>query len=138
MRTAAEAPAGDPDTAVQLAERARGLLSAGRADEAQIVATRAVEIAPSLEAARALLADAERVLVEKLRAALVEPPRRPRLRLPPQEIATLRLSSADKYLLSRCDGNRTVRQLVQIAPLRELEVLRAVRRFADTEIVELG
>ena len=138
VRTAAEAPAGDPDTAVQLVERARGLLAGGRADEAQMVATRAAEIAPSLESARALLADAERILVERLRGELVEPPRRPRLRLEPQQIATLRLSSADKYLLSRCDGNRTVRQLVQIAPLREIEVLRAVRRFADTEIVDLG
>jgi hypothetical protein len=50
----------------------------------------------------------------------------------------MRIASAEKYLLSRCDGRRTVLQLVQTAPLRELEVLKAIRRFADAEIVELG
>ena len=29
----------------------------------------------------------------------------------------LRLSAADKYLLSRCDGKRDVRALAQMAPL---------------------
>jgi hypothetical protein len=102
------------------------------------VATRAVELAPGAEAARGLLAEAERLLLGRLRAELAEPPRVARLLVKPADIARLRLSSADKYLLSRCDGRRTVRQLAQIAPLRELEVLKAVRRLADAGVVELG
>jgi hypothetical protein len=121
----------------ELQEQARGLLADGRLEEAEQQAARAVELAPGAEAARALLAEAERRLSERLRGELLEPPRVARLRVRPGEIARLRLSSADKYLLSRCDGRRTVRQLVQIAPLRELEVLKAVRRFADAEVVEL-
>ncbi len=122
----------------ELLEQARGLLGEGRAGEAEAVAARAVELAPGAEAARSLLAEAEQQLSRRLRAELLDPPRVPRLRIQPAGIAALRLSSADKYLLSRCDGRRTVRQLVQIAPLRELEVLKAVRRFADAEVVELA
>ena len=57
--------------------------------------------------------------------------------MPPGEIASLRLSSAERYLLSRCDGQRDVQALAAMAPLRELEVLKAIRRFADAELVEL-
>jgi hypothetical protein len=123
--------------AADLVERARGLLEDGRADDAELVAARAVELAPGSEAARTLLGDAERRLGDGLRAELLDAPQIPSLRVKPAEIARLRLSSADKYLLSRCDGRRTVRQLVQIAPLRELDVLKALRRFADGDVIEL-
>jgi hypothetical protein len=67
----------------------------------------------------------------------VDPPRTPRLRVPAAEIAGLRLAPADRYLLSRCDGRRDVRALLANAPMRELDVLKALRRFADAELVEL-
>jgi uncharacterized protein DUF4388 len=131
-------PGRDAATVAELLDRARGLIAGGRAGDAEEVAARAVQLAPGIESARSLLAEAERLLSSRLRSDLLEPPRTPRLRIPTHEIALMRLGSADKYLLSRCDGRRTVGQLVQIAPLRELEVLKAIRRFADTEIVELG
>jgi hypothetical protein len=55
-----------------------------------------------------------------------------------KELAGLKLSNVDKYLLSRCDGQRTVKQLAQLAPLRELDVLKALKRLADGGVVELG
>jgi hypothetical protein len=131
--------AGEPPVgAGELVDRARALLAGGRAAEAEQVAAMAVELAPGSEPARALLAEAARRLGEALRAALLEPPRVPRPRLAPAEIAGLRRSSADKYLLSRCDGRRTVRQLVQIAPLEELAVLKALARLAEAGLVELA
>jgi len=134
---AAAAASAETVAAADLLDRARGLLAEGRAGDAELVAARAVELAPASDAARSLLGEAERSLASRLRAELLDPPRRPRLRVPPQRIGALELSSADKYLLSRCDGARDVRQLVQIAPLREIEVLKAIRRFADAELVEL-
>ena len=71
-------------------------------------------------------------------AELTDPPRVPALRLRPDQLGALTLSSADRYLLSRCDGRRTVRQIVQVAPLQELEVLKALRRFADAGVIRLG
>lgn len=124
--------------AADLIDRARRLLADGRPGDAELVAAKAVEVAPASDAARSLLQEAERVLGARLRADLLEAPRRPRLKVPAAEIAGLKLSSADKYLLSRCDGRRDVKALAQIAPLKELEVLKAIRRFADQDLVELA
>jgi Domain of unknown function (DUF4388) len=123
--------------AADLVDRARGLLADGRVADAERVAAKAVEIWPTSDSARSILGEAERTLLARLRAELLESPRRPRLRVPADQVARLKLSSADKYLLSRCDGKRDVRTLAQIAPLKELEVLKAIRRFADQELVEL-
>jgi hypothetical protein len=134
---AAAARADETVAAADLVDRARELLADGRAGDAELVASRAVELAPGSDAARSLLAEAERVLGEELRVALLQTPRTPRLRVPRAELARLSLSASDKYLLSRCDGKRPVEALARMAPLRELDVLKAIRRFADAELVEL-
>jgi hypothetical protein len=123
--------------AADLVDRARGLLADGRADDAELVAARAVELAPGSEPARLLLAQAEAQLGERLRAELLGPPLAPVLLVAQGEISRMRLSSVDKYLLSRCDGRRTIRQIVQIAPLKELDVLKTLRRLADGGVVQL-
>ena len=130
-------PAPTADEAAQLVERARGLLADGHADEAELAAARAVELAPELENARALLGDAERVLAERLRAELLASARRPRVKLSAAELGKLRLPTVDRFLLSRCDGRRNVRDITRAAPLRELDVLKALRRFADSGLVEM-
>jgi len=122
----------------ELIEQARGLLADGRADDAELVATRAVAFAPSSGEAHDLLIEAERLLAQTLRADLLEPGRVARRAMPLAAIAGLKLSNVDKYLLSRCDGQRTVKQLAQLAPLRELDVLKALKRLADGGVVELG
>ncbi len=134
---AAAAMPGEAVATADLLDRARGLLAEGRAGDAELVAAKAVELAPESGAARSVLVEAERGLGARLRGELLDPPRRPRLRVQPQRIGALAISAADKYLLSRCDGARDVRQLVQVAPLREIEVLKAIRRFADAELIEL-
>ena len=94
---------------------------------------------PASDAARSLLGEAERVLGREA------PRRAPRsaahAAAPHRRGTTWRASGSrrsDKYLLSRCDGRRDVRELARVAPLRELEVLKAIRRFADAGLVELG
>lgn len=130
------AEGGDVGTA-ELLERARAFLADGRPEDAEPVARRALELSPGHAAARALVADAERSLSARLEAELVDRPVAPRLRIAPGELAGLPAPPAEKYLLSRCDGARTVRQLVQLLPLRRLDVLRAVRRHADQGTLEL-
>ncbi len=130
--------AGDAMAATELLERARALLGEGRHAEAEAAAARAAELAPSLETARALLAEAQRALREGLSGRFLDPPRVPRLRMQPHEIALLRLSAVDKYLLGRCDGERDLRQILQVAPLPEIEGLKAFQRFVESRIVELA
>jgi len=136
---AASAPpqgGGEPMAAGDLLERARHLLAEDRCADAEEAASRALELAPALAAARGVLDDARRALAASLRSGL-EPSKVPRLLLPASEIPLLRLSSAEKYLLARCDGTRDLRSIVQVAPLSELEVLKAVRRFVDSKVVEV-
>ncbi len=140
IRGSVETPAPAAPTAEEaahLVERARGLLADGHADEAELTAARAVELAPGLESARSLLGDAERALAEQLRAELLASARRPRVKLSAGELGKLRLPTVDRFLLSRCDGRRNVRDLTRVAPLRELDVLKALRRFADSGLVEM-
>jgi len=134
----AAAASAEAVAAADLIDRARGLLAAGRAGDAERVAAKAVELAPASDSARSILGEAQRVLGARLRAELLDPPRRPRLQVPPAELGRLKLSAADRYLLSRCDGRRDVKALTQLAPLKELEVLKAIRRFVDASLVELG
>ncbi|WP_242396345.1 DUF4388 domain-containing protein [Anaeromyxobacter oryzisoli] len=124
--------------APELLDRARELLAAGRPEDAERVAARAVELAPGAESARALLAATERALGEHLRAELLAPPRTPRLRLAADELERLRLPATDRYLLARCDGRRTVEELTRFVPLRELELLKAIRRFVSAGWIALG
>jgi hypothetical protein len=138
--SAALPPSASAETvaAADLVDRARALLAEGRAGDAELVAGKAVELAPGSGTARSILGEAERVFGERLRAELLEPPRTPRLRVAPDALARLPIAAADRYLLSRCDGRRDVRRLAEIAPLKELEVLKAIRRFADAELIELA
>ncbi len=135
---AAAAASAETIAAGDLIDRARGLLAEDRAGDAELVAAKAVELAPGSDAARSIHREAERTLAARLRSELLEPARTPRLRVQPHEVGRLRLPAADKYLLSRCDGKRDVRQLAQMAPLRELDVLKAIRRLTDAELLELG
>ncbi len=136
-RAEADAAAGEEAGAAELIEQARGLVADGRADDAELVATRAVAVAPGSEAAHQVLLDAERLLSQQLRADLLESGRVARRLVDARAVANLKLSNADKYLVSRCDGERTVKQLAEMAPLRELDVLKAVRRLADGGVLEL-
>ena len=117
-------------------DEARRLLADGRPAEAEAVAARALAAAPALDAARQALAEAREALGASLRASL---DRRaiPVPRLSAAEIAALGLDASGKYLLSRCDGRRALGQIAQVAPLDELDVLKAFRGFVDRGVVEL-
>jgi hypothetical protein len=121
----------------ELVERARAFLADGRPEDAESVARRVLELSPGHEGARAALIEAERALTASLEAQLVDKALTPRSLLRLAELAKLDGSAVDKYVLSRCDGTRTVRQLVQTLPLRRLEVLRTIHRYAEAGTVTL-
>jgi hypothetical protein len=128
--------AGESRAAVDLLAEAHVALAAERYDEAEEKATRAAELSPGLDEPRAALAEARRALTARLHDRL-SPALVPALRFEAHQIALLRLSSAEKYLLSRCDGERSLRHILQLAPLSELEVLKSFRKFIEGGILEL-
>ncbi len=131
-------PADDVAHARALLVAARVALDGDDLAGAEGMATRAVELAPALEAARALLADVRGRLGARLRAELLTPPRRPHLKVPARDVALMRLPAMDKYLLARCDGSRDLAQIVELAPVGELEVLKSMKRFVEGRILELA
>jgi len=139
---AAAAPVGSPEApgdmlaAAESVDRARQLLAEGRVEDAEQAASQALSLAPGAEAARQVLHDAREALSTSLRSAL-DRHWVPVLRLSSAEIGALHLDSAEKYLLSRCDGRRDLGQIAQVAPLDELEVLKAFRRFLLSNVIEL-
>jgi hypothetical protein len=106
-----------------------GVITAERTEQADLTLPRAPE--PEEDPAQVL------ALGALLRSELLDPPRTPRLKVKAHDVGLMRLSAAEKYLLGRCDGSRDLRQIVQLAPLTELEVLRAVKKFLEGRIVEL-
>jgi hypothetical protein len=126
----------DPEQVSAVLEESARLLADGRPAEAELAAARALGAAPSSDDARRALAAAREALGASLRASL---DRRsvPVVRLSAGEITGLGLDASQKYLLSRCDGRRALGQIAQVAPLDELEVLKAFRGFVDRGVVEL-
>jgi hypothetical protein len=127
---------GDAAQVNAVLDESRRLLADGRPAEAEEAAARALSASPASDAARQALSTAREALGASLRASL---DRRaiPVPRLSAAEIAALGLDASEKYLLSRCDGRRALGQIAQVAPLDELEVLKAFRGFVDSGVVEL-
>jgi hypothetical protein len=131
-------PADHVAQARALVVEARLAIDGGNLAGAEQLAARAVEVAPALEGATVLLGDVRKRLREQLRGELLDRPRRPRLKVPAHDVALMRLPAADKYLLARCDGTRDLSQILELAPIAELEVLKSVKRFLAGRIVELA
>jgi hypothetical protein len=140
--TPARHPGGEPGQpgagAAELLAQARGLVAEGRVDDAESIAARALALAPHSVDAYDVLVETERLLSRQLRADLLEPGLVARRVVDAAAVAGLKLSNVDKYLLSRCDGRRTVEELAQMAPLRELDVLKTLKRLADDGFVALA
>jgi hypothetical protein len=132
----AEPLPGDEGELQEALDASRDLLARGEPGPAELAALRALGASPASDAARQALADAREALGSSLRAAL---DRRavPVVRLSSPEIQALGLDASQKYLLSRCDGRRALGQIAQVAPLDELEVLKAFRVFVERGVVEL-
>jgi hypothetical protein len=118
-------------------EIARRLMANGDFDSALEILDRAYRMQPGDEALRRLLAEAETAFVEKAYRHYLPPAKVPVLVKPPQTLQSEHLSPAEFFLLSRMDGSWDVRSIIQIAPLREVEALRTLKRLRERGILEL-
>ncbi|MFN7134452.1 MAG: DUF4388 domain-containing protein [Myxococcales bacterium] len=125
---------GEELTADDILRHAREFLSNRQYAEAEALAARAVELNPS-PAATAVLKDAEAALISDLRAELLDKPRVPELRVEPVQLKKLDLTPPERYLLSRIDGQRDLRAIIRVSPLRELDALKYFRKFRDANLV---
>jgi hypothetical protein len=120
-----------------LLTHARQFLAAAAFAETEVLCQRILEMSPQNPAVLDLLKQAEKGLHEALREQLLNPPRTPELAVDAHRIRAPDLSPPEKYLLSRIDGTRHIRAIVNVAPLRELEALKYFQRFIEGGLVRL-
>ena len=149
-RRTSSAPAvapGAPAASVTIAARpvvaggdldvARRLLNRGEFDAALDILDRAYEAEPGDEALRRILAEAEASFIEKVYRHFLPPSKVVVLARPAESLAAERLSPAEFFLLSRIDGTWDVKSIISITPLREVDVLRTLKRMREKGVIEL-
>jgi hypothetical protein len=121
----------------EILQAARMFLDNCNFRDAEALARRAYEVAPSPQTAE-LLKSAEKSLHESLRLVLMEPAQVPSLLVPQAQLKTMQLSAPERYLLSRINGTRDVAAIVRVSPLHELEALKYFQGFVDSGFVKLS
>jgi hypothetical protein len=120
----------------EILQAARMFLDNCNFRDAEALARRAYEVAPSPQTAE-LLKSAEKSLHESLRLVLMEPSQVPSLLVPQAQLKTMPLSAPERYLLSRINGTRDVAAIVRVSPLHELDALKYFQGFVDSGFVKL-
>ncbi|KFE66705.1 DUF4388 domain-containing protein [Hyalangium minutum] len=127
---------GSESSVDEVLQVARVFLEGQNHRDAEVLARRAHEMAPSAETAE-LLRQTEQALLESLRRQLMEPPQVPSLLVPQAQVKTMQLAAPERYLLSRIDGKRDVAAIVRVSPLHELEALKYFQEFVAHGFVKL-
>jgi len=116
---------------------ARRLLNRGEFDSALDILDRAYKSQPGDEALRRLLAEAEASFVEKAYRHYLPPSKIVTLSREVESLTAERLSPTEFFLLSRIDGTWDVKSIIQITPLREVDVLRTLKRMREKGLIDL-
>jgi hypothetical protein len=104
-------------------------------------AVRLLEVATAQHAHDPVLASALETAEHGLTAALRTELRPERSTPVPQAVdiqrPNARWTPAERYLLERVDGRRTLKAILQVSPLRELDALRAIRELVRRGVLSL-
>ena len=92
---------------------------------------------PGDESLRRLAAEAEAAFVEKAYRHYLPPSKVLALTRTMDGLRTEDLSPSEFFLLSRIDGTWDIKSIIQIAPLRESDTLRTLKRLRENGLIEL-
>jgi hypothetical protein len=127
---------GDESLTLELIQAAQSFLENGNFWDGEALARRAHEQSPTPET-EALLNSASAALLGLLRRRMLDTPQVPSLRVTVAQLKTTRLTTPERYLLSRIDGKRDVGTILGMSPLSELDALKYFQSFVDTGLVQL-
>lgn len=135
----ASRPAAEPATIsfTERLERVRRMMSRAEFETALDLLDELYREAPGDESLRRLSSEAEAAFIEKAYRHYLPPKRVPCLTRDAAELEGENLSPTEFFLLSRIDGVWDLKSIVQIAPLREVEVLRTLKRLREAGVIEL-
>ncbi len=136
-------PAPRPDPGLSPEELDMGLILArqfmadGEFDAALEILDQIYRKNPNNESLRRLTQEAEVAFMEKARKYYMPEEKIPVLTRPVAELETEDLSPQEFFLLSRIDGAWDVRSIIQIAPIRDVEALRILKKMRENGVIEL-
>jgi hypothetical protein len=131
------AQAAGPPVAADDLDVARRLLNRGEFDTALDILDAAYKAQPGDDALRRLLAETEASFVEKAYRHFLPPAKIVVLARPMESLTTEHLSPTEFFLLSRIDGTWDVKSIIQITPLREVDVLRTLKKMREKGVIDL-
>jgi hypothetical protein len=124
------------DPATQI-ERAWDLISRKEFAAALDILNRCYRARPDDNHLRHLLFQAESGYQESVRDGALQPSKIPVRLAAAEKAAEAGLQPAELFLLETLDGQTDIQSLTWIAPLREVDILRALERMLEKELIEL-
>jgi hypothetical protein len=116
---------------------ARQLMAEGQFEPALDILDGLYREHPNDDSLRRLTAEAEAAFVDKAYRHYLPPDKVPVLTVPMESLESAQLSPPDFFLLSRIDGSWDVKSIIQIAPLREIDALRTLKRMRENGTIKL-
>jgi len=92
---------------------------------------------PNHESLRRLRAEAEAAFVEKAYRHYLPARKLPVLARSMDELTREQITPTEFFLLSRMDGTWSVKSIVQVSPIREVDALRAMKRMREKGLITL-
>jgi hypothetical protein len=130
-----EGAAGKPEAAVQLA---RQLVARGDYESALDTLEGAYRVHRGNDALRRMIPKVEAVFVEATYRTEIPPNSVPTLLKPKDTLMQEDLSPAEFFLISTVEnGSLDVKSITWVSPMREVEVLRMVKRLMERGVIEL-
>jgi hypothetical protein len=118
-------------------EAARKLMARSESEAALEILDQLYRQFPGDESLRRLTAEAEAAFIEKAYRHYLPPAKIPTLAKPIDVLESEKLSPSEFFLLSRIDGRWDVKSIIQIAPLREADAIRTLKRMRENGVIEL-
>jgi len=126
-----------PPTVEKKLQRARRAMSSGDAESALGILDELYHELPGDDALRRLTLEAEAAFVEKAYRHYLPARKLVQLNRPMEELTGRAFSPKEFFLISRIDGTWDVKSIVQLAPLREADTLRTLKRLREAGVIEL-
>jgi hypothetical protein len=130
--TAPEQP--DPSQAIEQIQRS---MSEGRYAAALDILSECYPAGPDDNYLRHLALQAESGYLESMRRGALAPAKIPVLLVTEVDPAETNLHPTELFLLSMLDGETDIKSLIWIAPLREVDLLRALQHLQSEGVIEL-
>jgi hypothetical protein len=116
---------------------ARSMMAEGRLEAALDVLDALYRDHPGDGALRRLTAEAEASFVDRTLRHALPAHKVPVLTRPMEALAAERLTPQEFFMLSRIDGRWDIKSIIQLAPLREVDALRTLKRMREMGMIDL-